>query len=82
MLLMTTTGDSLLPANGRSSRLVTYTTSEKGMSRKEGDTEMLLLPAPVLMEFWDGVAWRPEPGGRQPAVRFRLENPEETVVLR
>jgi len=41
--------------------------------------ESLLLPGPVGMEFWDGIAWRSEPGGS--SVRLVLQRPEETVVL-
>lgn len=82
LLMMTTTADPVATPNGRGTRLVTYTASEKGLSRKEGDAESPLLPGPVLLEFWDGVAWRSEFGGRQPAVRLQLQNPEETVVFR
>jgi len=82
MLLLATTSDPVSTANGRGTRLVTYTASEKGLFRKEGGAELPLVTGPVQMDFWDGVAWREEPGGRQPALRLRLQNPEESVVLR
>jgi prepilin-type N-terminal cleavage/methylation domain-containing protein len=82
MLVMTTTSDPVSATNGRGSRLVTYTASEKGLFRKEGDAELSLLNGPVQLDFWDGAAWRETPAGRRPALRLRLQNPEESVVLR
>jgi prepilin-type N-terminal cleavage/methylation domain-containing protein len=82
ILSMTSTGDSVARPGGRGVGLVTYTASEKGLIRKEGETDLPLLPGPVQLEFWDGVAWRAEPGGKQAAVRLQLQNPEETVVIR
>jgi len=81
-LVLSTTADSLRPSGARGVRLVTYVVTEKGLLRKEGDAEVLLLPGPVRMDFWDGVAWRPEPGGSRPAVRLRLEDPEEVLIFR
>lgn len=82
LLMMTTSADPVSTPNGRGIRLVTYTASEKGLMRKEGDAEWSLLPGPLTLEFWDGAAWREEPGGRQPALRLKLQSPEETVVFR
>jgi prepilin-type N-terminal cleavage/methylation domain-containing protein len=78
VLILTTTSDAVSSA-ARAIRLVTYTVSEKGLTRSEGSVESLLLPGPVGMEFWDGIAWRSEPGGS--SVRLVLQRPEETVVL-
>jgi prepilin-type N-terminal cleavage/methylation domain-containing protein len=82
ILILSTTADSVSVTNARASRLVSWTASEKGLSRKEAEVDSGMLPGPVVLEFWDGVAWRPEPGGAQPAVRLVLQNPDETVVLR
>jgi prepilin-type N-terminal cleavage/methylation domain-containing protein len=82
VLSLSTTADSVSASNARASRLVTWTASERGLSRKEADLESGILPGPVVLEFWDGVAWRAEPGGAQPALRLLLQNPEESVVLR
>ncbi|HEV3028069.1 MAG TPA: type II secretion system protein, partial [Planctomycetota bacterium] len=60
-LVLTSTGDSITTSAGRGSFLVTYTASEKGLSRKEGGEEIVLFPEPVGLEFWDGVVWRSEP---------------------
>jgi prepilin-type N-terminal cleavage/methylation domain-containing protein len=81
-LVLSTTADSLRSSGARGARLVSYTVTEKGLFRKEGDTQVLLLPGPLRMDFWDGVAWRPEPGGGRPAVRLRLEDPEEALIFR
>ena len=81
-LHFSTTGDSISGSGDRCVRRVTYTASEKGLSRKEGDSELLLIPGPVQLNFWDGGAWREEPRGGEPAVRLQLPNPEETVVFR
>ena len=78
MVLLSTTADSL--TNSRATRSVTWTASGKGLLRKEGSVETVLLPGPVGLDFWDGIAWRSEPG--ETAVRLLLQNPEETVVLR
>lgn len=80
VLLLVTTADSL--AGGRSTRLVTWTASEKGLARREGAIETPLLPGPLSLEFWDGAAWRSEPAGMASAVRLILQDPAETVVLR
>jgi prepilin-type N-terminal cleavage/methylation domain-containing protein len=79
-LLLSTTADSL--SNQRATRLVTWTASEKGLSRSEGKGELTMLPAPVSLDFWDGVTWRSEPSPSSPAIRLILRNPEETIVLR
>jgi prepilin-type N-terminal cleavage/methylation domain-containing protein len=81
-LMFSTTGDSVSSSGARGTRLVTYEASEKGLLRKEDKAEVLLLPGPVQVDYWDGVAWRMEPGGQQPAVRLSLQNPEEMVVFR
>jgi prepilin-type N-terminal cleavage/methylation domain-containing protein len=78
VLILTTTSDAV-SSTFRAGRLVTYTVSERGLSRSEGSSESLLLPGPVGMEFWDGAAWRSDSGGS--AVRLVLQGPEETVVL-
>lgn len=80
LLLLSTTADSL--SNYRATRLVTWTASEKGLSRGEGSVETLVIPGPVALDFWDGVSWRSEPAGSSPAIRLQLHQPEETVVLR
>jgi len=78
VLILTTTSDAV-SSTSRAIRRVTYTVSENGLSRSEGSAESLLLPGPVGMEFWDGAAWRSEPGGG--SVRLVLQRPEETIVL-
>jgi prepilin-type N-terminal cleavage/methylation domain-containing protein len=79
-VLLSTTADSL--SNSRATRLVVWSASEKGLSRQEGNVETTILPGPVSMDFWDGVAWRPEAPGSSPAMRLQLQDPEEAVVLR
>jgi prepilin-type N-terminal cleavage/methylation domain-containing protein len=82
VLILSSTSDGLLQGNSRGSRLITWTSSEKGLSRKEGGQESVLLPGAVVMEFWDGVAWRAEPRGMETSIRVILQDPQETVVLR
>jgi len=82
VLAMSTTADSLAAPNDRGTRLVRYTVSEKGLSRNEGQADLSLLPGPVLIDYWDGVAWRTEFSGKHSAVRLQFQNPEEVVVFR
>ena len=79
VLILTTTSDAVA-STARAGRLVAYTASEKGLYRSEGGTETLLQAGSVILEFWDGVAWRAESGGSS-AVRIVLGQPEEAVVL-
>lgn len=78
VLILTTTSDAV-SSTARATRMVTYTASEKGLFRGEGNSESLLLPGPVVMEFWDGSGWRADPGGS--SIRLVLQRPEETIVL-
>jgi len=82
ILRLSTTADSISSPSLRGVPLVTYEASENGLLRMEGSAALLILPAPVQMDFWDGVAWKAEPAGGKPAVRLVLQNPEETVVFR
>ena len=82
VIMISTTADPVATPSGRGTRLVTYTVSEKGLSRNEGPADLLLLPGPVQIDVWDGVAWRTDFSGKQSAVRLQFQNPEEVVVLR
>ena len=81
VLQLATASDSVSSPR-RSAGLVTYAASEKGLLRSERESDSWILPGPVIMEFWDGVAWRPQPAGAQPTLRLLLATPAETVVLR
>jgi len=80
-LVLETTSDSLA-GDRRSIRRVTYSASELGLVRKDSGGETPLLSGPVALEFWDGVAWRPEPAGALLAVRVSVQAPAESFVLR
>ncbi|HLY08748.1 MAG TPA: prepilin-type N-terminal cleavage/methylation domain-containing protein [Planctomycetota bacterium] len=79
---LTTSADSLVPSGGRGVRLATYTASEKGLTRSEGGSEVLLIPGPVVLEYWDGVGWRPELEGRPQAIRLQVRDPDEQILVR
>jgi prepilin-type N-terminal cleavage/methylation domain-containing protein len=81
-LALSTTADSLLSQSSRSVRVVTYSASEKGLSRVEGESETPLCPGPVKLDFWNGVAWKDRPDGGILAVRLGFQDPEEFVVFR
>jgi prepilin-type N-terminal cleavage/methylation domain-containing protein len=80
--LMVTVADSIDSPTTRSGEFVTYTASEKGLSRRGSRSEASLLSDPVVLEFWDGVAWRTEPQKKTLALKLTLTGPEESVVLR
>jgi hypothetical protein len=59
-----------------------YSASERGLVRREGVAELMLLEGPVVLEFWDGVAWRAQPEGAISALRVACDGGREAVVLR
>jgi|SRR5882672_2940397 len=61
---------------------VAWWISPKGLFRIEGKSEVMLVPGPLTLEFWNGTSWKAEPAPGTKAVRLRLMNPAETVVLR
>jgi prepilin-type N-terminal cleavage/methylation domain-containing protein len=81
VLALSTTADSVA-SGARTTRQVIWIASEKGLARKEGEIESVLVQGPIALEFWDGVAWRADPVGPSSALRVLFQKPEETVVLR
>jgi prepilin-type N-terminal cleavage/methylation domain-containing protein len=81
-LVLVTTADGLVDPSRRSIREVTYAASDKGFLRLEEGSETALIEGSVQMEFWDGLAWRSDPGAAFSVLRLLLEKPSETVVLR
>lgn len=86
-LVLSTTADGLLPhETKRGIVTVTYLTKEKGLHRSEisalGPVEMLLLAEPVKFEFLEKFAWTSKPLGELEAVRVKVGDPAEEILVR
>lgn len=86
-LVLSTTADGLSPHEAKRGLVaVTYLAKEEGLLRSEssatGAVEMLLLAEPVKFEFLEKNAWTSKPSGGVEAVRVKVGDPAQEILVR
>jgi prepilin-type N-terminal cleavage/methylation domain-containing protein len=76
-----TAADGVSGDGSRRACTATITASDRGLYRKEGTSELLLIPGSVTVQFWDGASWNSDVPRQALSLRLLLRDPEETVVV-